>query len=273
MFHPPIDALNAPALGYVSNDGHHFGCRNPIVMQQAFHVIFVIDRSGSMCQQDRQPLPNSAGIERIVPTANDRLGCVFSALYSFWIARQAAVDRNSPVGGGRRDAYSLIFFNHEPSTSIENDFTGSPDELLIAALQFEADGGTDFTSALERAQHIMTSHWSMERTPIIIFLSDGEDYVRDEATYDFCRGAVRQGRPLSFHAVSFGQDATSSSLRRMAQIATEVQHNAPHDPLLPPAANVPSSYTEALDTVRLAETFLGIAESLRKPRGFLFSSH
>ena len=116
-----------------------------------------------MCQQDRQPLPNSAGIERIVATANDRLGCVFSALYSFWIARQAAVDRNSPVGGGRRDAYSLIFFNHEPSTSIENDFTGSPDELLAAALQFEADGGTDFTSALERAQHIMTSHWSMER--------------------------------------------------------------------------------------------------------------
>ena len=104
------------------------------------------------------------------------------------------------------------------------------------------------------------------RTPIIIFLSDGEDYVRDEATYDFCRGAVRQGfvdlhlkryftndayarRPLSFHAVSFGQDATSSSLRRMAQIASEVQNNAPHDPLLPPAANVPSSYTEALDTV------------------------
>jgi hypothetical protein len=39
MFHPPMDAANAPAgLGYVSNDGHHFGCRNPIVMQQAFHV-------------------------------------------------------------------------------------------------------------------------------------------------------------------------------------------------------------------------------------------
>jgi hypothetical protein len=73
------------------------------------------------------------------------------------------MDRNSPVGGGRRDAYSLIFFNHEPSTSIENDFTGSPDELLAAALQFEADGGTEFTSALERAEHVMTSHWSTER--------------------------------------------------------------------------------------------------------------
>ena len=77
----------------------------------------------------------------------------------------------------------------------------------------------------------------------------------------------------------------------MAHIASEVQNSAPPDPLLPAAAIVPSSYTEALDTVswlksllarllsynciqvRLAETFLGIAESLRKPRGFLFPSH
>ncbi|KAF8491332.1 hypothetical protein F5888DRAFT_1057818 [Russula emetica] len=42
LFHAPIDTANAPAgLGYVSNDGHHFSCKNPIVMQQAFHVIFV----------------------------------------------------------------------------------------------------------------------------------------------------------------------------------------------------------------------------------------
>jgi hypothetical protein len=116
-----------------------------------------------MSLEDRQPLPNSAGIDRIARTANDRLGSVFSALYSFWIARQAAVDRNAQVGGGRRDAYSLIFFNQEPSTSIENDLTSSPDELLDAALQYVAYGGTDFTSALESAQTVMTSHWSTER--------------------------------------------------------------------------------------------------------------
>ena len=99
-------------------------------------------------------------------------------------------------------------------------------------------------------------------------------------------------RPLSLHAVSFGHEAASTSLRRMAQIALEVQNNAPQDPLLPVGASIPSSYTEALDTVRgqclcfrpraltqdfyqvrLAETFLGLAESLRKPRGFLFSSY
>ena len=116
-----------------------------------------------MCQQDRQPLPNAAGIDRITPTANDRLGCVFSALYSFWLARQAAINRNAQMGGARRDAYSLIFFNHEPSISIENDFASSPDELLTAALGFEADGGTDFTLALESAQNIMNANWNTER--------------------------------------------------------------------------------------------------------------
>ena len=126
-----------------------------------------LGRSGSMCQQDRQPLANSAGVDRITPTANDRLGSVFSALYSFWLARQAAVDRNTQLGGARRDSYSLIFFNHEPSICIENDFASSPDELLTAALQYEADGGTDFTRALERTQNIMDSSWSAERYMIV----------------------------------------------------------------------------------------------------------
>jgi hypothetical protein len=114
--------------------------------------------------RDRQPLPGSAGIDRIVGKANNRLGAVFSALYSFWTARQAAVDRNSSLRGVRRDAYSLIFFDDEPSTSsIENDFTSSPDELLTAALNFGIRGCTDFTKALEKTQELMTSHWSMER--------------------------------------------------------------------------------------------------------------
>ena len=62
---------------------------------------------------------------------------------------------------------------------------------------------------------------------------------------------------------------SSTWLRRMAQIAKEVQDRAPRDPLLPATAMVESNYSVALDSVRLAETFLGIAESLRKTRGRL----
>ena len=117
---------------------------------------------------DRQPLPNSVGVDRITPTANNRLGSVFSALYSFWLARQAAIDRNAQLGGTRRDAYSLIFFNGEPSTCIENDFASSPDELLNAAMQHVAGGLTDFTRALERTQNIMDSNWSTERYKAVL---------------------------------------------------------------------------------------------------------
>jgi len=39
MFHASRSPNGAPAgLGYVSNDGHLFSCKNPVVMQQAFHV-------------------------------------------------------------------------------------------------------------------------------------------------------------------------------------------------------------------------------------------
>ena len=72
----------------------------------------------------------------------------------------------------------------------------------------------------------------------------------------------------------------------MAQRALEIQDEAPHDPLFPAAARIPSTFTTALDTVctlaphtrtnkanilkvRLTETFLRIAESLRNTRGSL----
>ena len=38
MFHPPSEPSVTTAVGYISNDGHHFNCRNPVVVQQPFHV-------------------------------------------------------------------------------------------------------------------------------------------------------------------------------------------------------------------------------------------
>ena len=144
----------------------------------------------------------------------------------------------------------------------------------------------------------------MHRTPVLIFLSDGRGSASDQQIQDICNKAISLGsvnkhhsllssfsfliqyhsRPLSFHTISFGP--WNGSLRRMAEVAGEVQR-ANIDPTRP---TVPSSYIEAEDTVCvtpkisicsihrfcivfnqvvLAETFLGIAESLRKPRGSL----
>lgn len=40
LFHRPHLAGEAPpgGAGYISIDGHHYSCRNPALMQQAYHV-------------------------------------------------------------------------------------------------------------------------------------------------------------------------------------------------------------------------------------------
>ena len=113
---------------------------------------------------DQSPLPNAPGTSRIIPKAKNRLGAVFSSLYSFWIARQAVFDRNPQPGGrSRKDAYSVILFNSEPTACVENNFTSSPEELLAAVLEHEASGGTDFTRAIKKAHGVMISYWNNER--------------------------------------------------------------------------------------------------------------
>lgn len=56
-------------------------------------------------------------------------------------------------------------------------------------------------------------------------------------------------KPLSFHAVSFGPDASASTLRTMADLALGIQDTGSYDPLGPAAETVPSSFTTALDSV------------------------
>ena len=55
-------------------------------------------------------------------------------------------------------------------------------------------------------------------------------------------------KPLSFHTVSFGQEASSSTLRRMAELALEIQEDALRTHMLP---TLPSSFSTALDTVSI----------------------
>lgn len=110
----------------------------------------------------------------------------------------------------------------------------------------------------------------LNRAPVVIFLSDGEWNVTDQVMHTLCRSAVRLGwgclfqyilfialsndsnnpnsKTLSFHGVAFGPDSAQQSLRRMVQIAREVETTVPTDCASPA---VESSYAEALDTVRI----------------------
>ena len=116
-------------------------------------------RSGSMSNYDHQPLGDAPITIQIQQAANNRLGAVYSALHSFWSARHP-----NPQGvGARRDAYSVILFDHTTTRVLTNDFTSSPEQLLGAVLRYQADGGTNFSAALRTGQDVMEQNWSAER--------------------------------------------------------------------------------------------------------------
>ena len=126
-------------------------------------ISYLHSRSSSMGKSDRQPLPDAPATDRIREKANNRLGAVYSALYSFWSARHAAVTSGQQASGARYDAYSIILFDKTTKNAVVNDFTSTPDQLLDIVLNDKASGGTDFTAALQAGQAIMTAKWSTER--------------------------------------------------------------------------------------------------------------
>ena len=87
-----------------------------------------------MTGTDRGPLANSPMTQQIMRRANNRLGAIYSALYSFWSARHAAVTAGQQIVGARRDAYSIVLFNERAATILANNFGNSPGELLDLVL-------------------------------------------------------------------------------------------------------------------------------------------
>ncbi|QRV98718.1 E3 ubiquitin-protein ligase TRIP12 [Ceratobasidium sp. AG-Ba] len=269
IFHAPEPQQPSSMHGHVSLDGHSFNCQNPARLHQAYHIVFVIDDSGSMCSQDRRPLANTPITAQLTASCNNRYGAVLSALHGFWLSRESAASSSSSQA--RQDAYSVITFDHNPVTRVTNDFTSTTNQLITQLSSQLGCGGTDFHKALCHARSLIESHWSSDRAPVVVFLSGGECNINDNTVYDLCRTCVRLGKALAFYSVSFGTDAYSASLRQMADIAYEVYATAPQDVLTAARGN-PCTYANAIDSIQLAATFLGIASSLEKPRGSLIGN-
>ena len=223
---------------------------------------------------------------------NNRLGAVCSALYSFWTARQATV-------GCQRDANTVILHAQNAEFVCGSDTTRSPGELLDLLLRKRPKGGNDFNKALQAANLAISKGWDDARPPVIIFLSDGIASVSPRFVRNlFCTAAgkgyvalrqifngqahVLYSKGLSMHAILFGPKKTSTRMEQMIAVARDAQSTTTA------LACAPSSFHEAIDSVgcftdskltlcsihlcpqvQLSQTFLGIAESLRKPRGAL----
>ncbi|KAG8795916.1 hypothetical protein FRC12_008171 [Ceratobasidium sp. 428] len=226
--------------------------------------VFVIDSSGSMCSEDRQPLADTPISTRLRSTCNNRYGAVLSALYGFWHSREPAQSGSQT----RQDAYSVVTFNRTPVTRVSNDFTSTTDQLIGQLISHRSSGGTNFNAALAHAQELIQANWSSDRAPALVFLSDGMCTLQDNSVHDLCRMCVQLGKPLALYTVSFGPETYSTSLRQMANIAQSVYASAPRDAFTAARGN-PCSHSNAIGSIQLAETFLDIANSLQKPRASL----
>ena len=139
-----------------------------------------------MNKKDRTPFENSPVYGRIRARMNNRLGAVYSALYSFWSARQTAV-------GLQRDANTVILHAEGTQSVCENDKTRSPDELLDLLLPNGPNGGNNFDRALEAADAVISKWLDDARPPVIIFLSDGIASVSDSAVRKLFRKTAQKG--------------------------------------------------------------------------------
>lgn len=263
---------------------------------------------------DRRPPSDTPVTNRIVRSHNNRIGAVYSSLYSFWSARHNAINGT----GNRRDAYSVILFDSTSNAPVTNDFTSTPDELLNLLLPHGARGGTSYDLALREAQTCMNDNWSTERyvfatkssasdglirrrSPVIIFLSDGLCGVQESNVRDLCRRSIALG------CVCLPLNGWFALTRRVVVLCPSTPSHLVHTmkfcvgwpkslwtcsgqhPRIPCAQPFPrptwkhsTRFVAALVSsihgltnsslhlqVRLAETFLGIADSLAKPRGAL----
>ncbi|KAG8729622.1 hypothetical protein FRC11_008340, partial [Ceratobasidium sp. 423] len=267
IFHPPQKQTPPPPRGYISPDGHLFQCIDPSQAQQAYHVVFVIDCSGSMTSRDHLPLPNLPVTSRLVSQCNNRYGAVVSALYGF-LKSQAAVVANAGLTS-RQDAYSIVNFDNKAEIRVQNDITSNTDQLINRLIphRYIGSGGTEFVEALKVARQVIERSWSNERAPMIVFLSDGEDRIDKKPVEDLCNRCVQLGHALAFYGISFGADTWSSSLRLMVNVADGIFRNAPMTARgAVRGSETPCKYSTAIDSVQLAATFMSISDSLPRSR-------
>ncbi|CAE6534558.1 unnamed protein product, partial [Rhizoctonia solani] len=272
IFHPPQKQTPPPPRGYVSPDGHLFHCVDPSRAQQSYHVVFVIDSSGSMTSGDHRPLPNLPVTSRLVSQCNNRYGAVVSALYGF-LKNQESVVANAGLTA-RQDAYSIVIFDDRAEIRVQNDLTSTTDQLINRLIphRYIGGGGTCFSEALRMAQQTIERNWHADRAPMIVFLSDGEDSIDRSKVEQLCKKCTQLGHALAFYSISFGSDSSSSYLRLMVNVADGIFRTAPMTARgAMRGADIPCKYSTAIDSVQLAATFMSISEALPRSRASVLS--
>ncbi|CAG8641441.1 26067_t:CDS:10, partial [Dentiscutata erythropus] len=256
LFNAPLKLSDAPpnGIGYISLGGHHFKCDNPAKREGSFHIIFTIDRSGSMDSSDKKPITNTPVYNLLKTNHDNRTGAVYSAVYSFMETRLAAQARSKSTN---KDTISLILFDHEVIVPFENHVLTDSKLMLNQMLPHKARGGTDFNLAIQKAGSLINNYFDTARANVIIFLSDGGCSTPKGQLEQICKYNNDKGNPLYLITVLFAGGNDSPSLREMAGIASRYH----------PANTIVNAlrcqFTSVMTEINLVNTFTSVAESLR----------
>ncbi|RHZ74826.1 hypothetical protein Glove_219g14 [Diversispora epigaea] len=245
IFHSGLNPASRPPndIGYISADGHHFLCENPATSFGDFHIVFVVDRSGSMRNADCKPLCISTRTYGLRNSHNNRLGAVYEAVYNFIVTR-----RNSRAV---QNTVSLVLFDSSAIRVFENRSLTNSDELLqIMVTYYYASGGSSYAAGINTASTIIQNYYDPLKTNVVIFLSDGGCEAAEKEVHSLCSQERNRGSYLYLYTVMFAGDRDNGqSLKRMADIAKE------YLPQTKDRQSLTCKYVHAVDEIKLTEYF------------------
>ena len=169
-----------------------------------YHVIFLVDRSGSMNSKDSTPSQDFCAD----PTYRNRLGCAYEACHRFVEMRQAE---------GASDLVSLILFGTEAVNAISSEqMRPSMITDLMCKPGHSVLGGTAFHSGLEKAWSLIEQDRST--LPVLImFMTDGDDHGNKErAQSAITMFSTREN--VSMKAIGFGDGPNLPYIQSLLEI-------------------------------------------------------
>ena len=139
LFHELADPNTQVANGHISRDGHQFECSH----YDTYHVIFVIDKSGSMSHTDKTP-EDRIGSHKIMQKHNNRLGAVYECVKQF-IRTRCGVNGTNQIDN---DIMSFVLFDNKPTVVMQNQKFEYNDSLIDDLCRYEAGGSTNYVKAI-----------------------------------------------------------------------------------------------------------------------------
>ncbi|CAG8457983.1 16888_t:CDS:2 [Funneliformis caledonium] len=234
---------------------------NELPERPAFHVIFVMDRGGSMGASDITPQNNSRNYNYLRTSHNNRLGAAYDAVCSFMETRLHTYQQSvgSPLIA-KQDMVSLVIFDDKVDVAFENKSL-DVNLLFDKMLEYKATKGrSDYIVAINKVDELVTKHFDAKRLNVVIFLSDGEVELPTLNNLDsVCKRNAERGSSLYLYTVHIGPDTGHYTLEMMSDVAKTYN----------PPDHLSSQVTMVMDEVMLKNLLIRMAIVLQDQKAVM----